>query len=90
MRLHCAFPQLLSIFTSKEQKEYAVAGAVAEEVLSSVKTVKAFGGEEKELMRYCEQLKSAKLLGAKKGALSGTAIGVIYLVIFGVYALALW
>jgi ABC-type multidrug transport system fused ATPase/permease subunit len=84
------FTKLLSIFTSKEQKEYAVAGAVAEEVLSSVKTVKAFGGEEKELMRYCEQLKSAKLLGAKKGALSGTAIGVIYLVIFGVYALALW
>lgn len=42
---------LTAKFTSKEQKEYAGAGAVAEEVLSSIRTVVAFGGEKKEIER---------------------------------------
>ena len=67
-----------------------MAGSVAEEVLSSIRTVQAFGGEQREHDRYCKQLKNAKVFGAKKGLLSGVSIGVIYLVIFSVYALALW
>ena len=43
--------KLTASFTNKEQKEYASAGAVAEEVLSSIRTVFAFGGESKEFMR---------------------------------------
>ena len=43
--------QLYSWFARHEQKEYASAGAVAEEVLSSIKTVVAFGGEKKEAAR---------------------------------------
>ena len=35
-----------------EQKNYASAGSVAEEVLSAIRTVIAFGGEEKEIDRY--------------------------------------
>jgi len=38
-------------FANREQKEYASAGAVAEEVLSSIRTVVAFGGEYKEAKR---------------------------------------
>ena len=37
--------------TVREQNAYASAGAVAEEVLSSIRTVVAFGGEEKEAER---------------------------------------
>ncbi len=40
--------QVGTLFASREQKEYASAGAVAEEVLSSIRTVVAFGGEYKE------------------------------------------
>ena len=39
-------------FTEKELKAYAKAGAVAEEVLGSIRTVYAFGGQKKE----CERL----------------------------------
>ena len=46
----CVF-QLGSMFTSKEMAAYAKAGAVAEEVLSSIRTVAAFGGEKKECAR---------------------------------------
>ena len=38
-----------SSYTEKELEAYAKAGAHAEEVLSTVKTVAAFGGEEKEV-----------------------------------------
>ena len=40
-----------AVFTAKEQKHYAAAGAVAEEVLTSIRTVAAFGGEQKESER---------------------------------------
>lgn len=45
------FAKLTAAFTSKEQSEYASAGAVAEEVLSSIRTVFAFGGEKREVAR---------------------------------------
>ena len=38
--------------TGRELKAYAKAGAVADEVLSAIRTVAAFGGEEKEAERY--------------------------------------
>ena len=44
-------PQLTAAFTSQEQKEYASAGAIAEEVLSSFRTVATFGGERREIER---------------------------------------
>ena len=44
-------PQVSSSLSNLEQKAYAAAGAVAEEVLSSIRTVVAFGGEDKEVAR---------------------------------------
>ena len=43
---------MLTSLSVQEQRVYASAGAVAEEVLSSIKTVVAFGGEKKEYERY--------------------------------------
>lgn len=43
--------QVLTSFTSKEQTAYAKAGAVAEEVLSSIRTVFAFSGQDREIKR---------------------------------------
>ena len=40
------FGKITAAFTSREQKQYASAGAVAEEILSSIRTVYAFGGEK--------------------------------------------
>lgn len=45
------FIQLGGIFSSREQKFYASAGAVAEEVLSSIHTIFMFGGEQRESKR---------------------------------------
>ena len=42
---------MMASLQNKEQGAYAKAGSVAEEVLSSIRTVSAFGGEDKEVER---------------------------------------
>ena len=49
--LGAAAGKILAGFTSQEQAQYASAGAIAEEVISSIQTVVAFGGEEQEIER---------------------------------------
>lgn len=43
---------MIASFATKEQESYAKAGSIAEEVLSCVRTVFSFGGEQKEIKRY--------------------------------------
>lgn len=43
--------QVQGSLTAQELESYSNAGAVVEEVLSSVRTVVAFGGEDKEVAR---------------------------------------
>jgi len=43
--------QIASTMAKKELKAYAKAGAVAEEVISAIRTVTAFGGQKKESKR---------------------------------------
>lgn len=82
--------EMQSKMTEKELKAYSKAGSVAEEVLSSIRTVVAFGGEKKELSRYSERLQPAEKCGKKKGIYSGFGGGTMYLIIYCCYALALW
>merc|ERR1719209_842781 len=77
-------------FNKMELDAYAKAGDVAEEVLSSIRTVTAFGGQNEELARYAENLKEAKSVGIQKNAAMGFSTGFLYLCLFGTYALAFW
>lgn len=76
--------------TGRELKAYAKAGAVADEVLSSIRTVAAFGGEEKEAERYDRNLAEAQNWGVKKGAIIGVFQGYLWCIIFLCFALAFW
>uniref|UniRef100_A0A3P9JUV8 ATP-binding cassette, sub-family B (MDR/TAP), member 11a n=1 Tax=Oryzias latipes TaxID=8090 RepID=A0A3P9JUV8_ORYLA len=76
--------------TGRELKAYAKAGAVADEVLSSIRTVAAFGGEEKEAERYDRNLVEAQNWGVKKGSIIGVFQGYLWCIIFLCYALAFW
>ncbi|KAM9386940.1 ATP-dependent translocase ABCB1-like [Phaethornis superciliosus] len=82
--------KVLSAFTDKEQAAYAKAGAVAEEVLGAVRTVIAFGGQEKEIKRYYKNLEDAKRLGIKKSITASISMGAAFLLIYASYALAFW
>ncbi|NXD79725.1 MDR1 protein, partial [Halcyon senegalensis] len=82
--------KVLSTFTDKEQAAYAKAGAVAEEVLAAVRTVIAFGGQQKEIKRYHKNLEDAKRIGIKKAITSNISMGAAFLLIYASYALAFW
>ncbi|XP_049583781.1 bile salt export pump isoform X2 [Syngnathus scovelli] len=76
--------------TGRELKAYAKAGAVADEVLSSIRTVAAFGGEDKETNRYDQNLVEAQNWGIKKGTIIGIFQGYLWCIIFLTFALAFW
>ncbi|NWZ00473.1 ABCBB protein, partial [Loxia curvirostra] len=76
--------------TGRELKAYAKAGAVADEVLSSIRTVAAFGGEKKEVERYDKNLVFAQHWGIRKGMIMGLFNGYMWFIIFLSYALAFW
>lgn len=82
--------KVLSAFTDKEQAAYAKAGAVAEEVLGAIRTVIAFGGQEKEIKRYHKNLEDAKRIGIRKAITSNISMGAAFLLIYASYALAFW
>lgn len=65
------FGFIMKYFTVKEIAAYARAGSIAGEVLEAVRTVVAFGGEQKELARYSEQLVFAEKVGLKKSTATG-------------------
>uniref|UniRef100_A0A8B9KWW1 ABC-type xenobiotic transporter n=1 Tax=Astyanax mexicanus TaxID=7994 RepID=A0A8B9KWW1_ASTMX len=82
--------KVMTSFTSKEQTAYAKAGAVAEEVLSAIRTVFAFGGQKKELKRYQKNLEDAKNVGIRKAIMVNISVGFVYFMIYMSYALAFW
>ncbi|KAL2917729.1 hypothetical protein HK105_202602 [Polyrhizophydium stewartii] len=98
--LTCSVPALAgaAILMSKilaggatdEQAAYASAGGVAQQVLSSMRTVVSFGGEEREVARYNKHLDEAERFGIKKALFNGIGVGAIQGLIFLVYALAFW
>uniref|UniRef100_A0A8C9E5Z1 Phosphatidylcholine translocator ABCB4 n=1 Tax=Phocoena sinus TaxID=42100 RepID=A0A8C9E5Z1_PHOSS len=77
-------------FSDKELAAYAKAGAVAEEALGAIKTVIAFGGQNRELKRYQKHLENAKKIGIKKAISANISMGIAFLLIYASYALAFW
>ncbi|XP_073253010.1 ATP-dependent translocase ABCB1-like isoform X3 [Porites lutea] len=82
--------KVMAAFTTKGLDAYAKAGSVAVEVLSSIRTVAAFGGENEEIKRYSSCLGEARDFGVKMGVLMGLGIGFLQIIIYGSYALAFW
>ncbi|KAJ1734921.1 hypothetical protein LPJ61_000821 [Coemansia biformis] len=81
---------LLAKDTAGGQDAYASAGSVADEVLSSIKTVMAFGGQARELARFREKIQAARAAGLRKSWVVGGCMGFIMFSIYGVYALGFW
>ncbi|KAJ3063036.1 Multidrug resistance protein 1 [Podochytrium sp. JEL0797] len=98
--LCCAFPLLggaatlmgkaLAAQKSGGADAYAEAGAIAQEVLSSLRTVTSFGGQQREMARYNEKLNVAEGKGIRGAMANGIATGVAFCIIFLTYALGFW
>ncbi|MBN3283765.1 MDR1 protein, partial [Polyodon spathula] len=82
--------KILASLTSKELSAYAKAGAVAEEILVSIRTVVAFNGQKKAVEKPRRKVCSTKELGVKKVITTNISLGLSQFIIFGSYALAFW
>eukprot|EP00667_Euglena_gracilis_P009542 EG_transcript_9702 len=76
--------------TERAQESYAKAGAIAQEVLSSIRTVQAFGAMDRECARYAAEVKVTEWQGVRKGLFTGLNIGVTTFILFSSYAVAFW
>lgn len=76
--------------SKKEMNSYSAAANVAEEVLSGIRTVFAFGGEKVEIERYNNRLINAKKAVKLKGFFSGLGDGIMRFMYYGCYALTYW
>lgn len=63
---------------------YGKAGAYAESVLSTTRTVHAFGLRERLVARYATYVAHARSLGDKKSPLYGALFSIEYFVIYGI------
>ncbi|KAI5641363.1 ABC transporter transmembrane region domain-containing protein [Phthorimaea operculella] len=72
-----------------EMQAYSQAGKQAEEVLKSVKTIVAYGGETKEIERYRKLLEPAEQYGRRRGLYSGLGNGFNWVLTYSLNAIGL-
>ncbi|CAF0800398.1 unnamed protein product [Adineta ricciae] len=77
-------------YTRAEVAAYSKASAVAQEVLGSIRTVTAFGGQKKEEQRFAENLTDAKDIGIKKGLYMGICQGFAQVAIYLSFSITFW
>lgn len=82
--------KMLSTSTKREQEKYAIAGALAEEVLVAIRTVFALGGQRNEIENYKTKLESSKKMAQIKYLKLGLIVGASMLVLYSTYGLALY
>ncbi|KAL6285341.1 hypothetical protein ACE6H2_009731 [Prunus campanulata] len=73
-----------------EKVSYRKAGSVAEQAISSIRTVFSFVMEDNLAERYANLLADLVPFGARIGFAKGAGVGVIYLVTYSTWALAFW
>lgn len=76
--------------TVRGQKSYAAAGAVAEEALTLIRTVVAYGGEATEAAKYERLLRRAARDEERRAHLMGVSIGISMFIMLSVYGLSFW
>ncbi|XP_069585917.1 ATP-dependent translocase ABCB1-like isoform X3 [Ranitomeya imitator] len=82
--------KIATSYTTKEINAYAKAGAVAEEVLTAIRTVIAFNGQKKASEKYDANLINAKRFGIKKHGIINMSVGFSQFISSGLFALSFW
>lgn len=69
---------------------YSNAGAIANEAISMIRTVTAFGAQKEEEERYEKELNNAYKAEVKKGFVMGTGLGLVMLTFLCIFGFSLW
>ncbi|KZS13112.1 ATP-binding cassette sub-family B member 5 [Daphnia magna] len=87
-----------TFFLSKQKTKFmlqelcanSLATASVEEVFECLRTVVAFGGQQKELQRFQQEMQTTEFATFRRSLLSGLEAGLWWLLTFVSYALAFW
>ncbi|OLL23431.1 Leptomycin B resistance protein pmd1, partial [Neolecta irregularis DAH-3] len=82
--------KLLSKYSKESLNVYSVGGTLAEEVFSSIRSVQAFGTQDKLSAIYYGHLTLAYKVGKKKAVVVGFMFAALWFILFSAYALAFW
>ncbi|KAG8177033.1 hypothetical protein JTE90_024080 [Oedothorax gibbosus] len=86
-----AFMSKIQASVSREEMQaYGTAGAVAEEVLSAIRTVVSYGGENSEIERYNKCLVPAYKKGIKRGFITAVSSSITWVCSKLGFSLAFW
>lgn len=99
--LICAFVPVVTIvaactkqWVSRLEKivddAYAAAGAAASQALLAIRTVTAFGMQEREVERYSGNLHTVEKAACRRGAAMGVMTGSLWVSILSAFGLGLW
>ncbi|XP_019193180.1 PREDICTED: ABC transporter B family member 19-like [Ipomoea nil] len=76
--------------TAKEEESYRKAGTIAEQAISSIRTVSSFVAEDYLAAKYSDSLEKSVHFGARLGFAKGAGLGIIYFITYATWALAFW
>lgn len=82
--------RLQAKFMQKEIHSHSMASSAAEEVISAIRTVFAFNGQQKELERYERLLVPAMKSGCKRNFVTSFTSATTWGVMYGSFALGIW
>jgi ATP-binding cassette subfamily B (MDR/TAP) protein 1 len=82
--------KLTNELTKKQTAASAESTAAAEEVITSVRTVRSFAQEPREINRFGSLAAQVQGIAVKKGLLSGIVYGIFMFAIWGAVALSFW
>ncbi|GMI66695.1 P-GLYCOPROTEIN 4, MULTIDRUG RESISTANCE 4, ARABIDOPSIS P-GLYCOPROTEIN 4, ATP-binding cassette B4 [Hibiscus trionum] len=81
---------MISKMATRGQNAYAKAATIVEQTIGSIRTVASFTGEKQAINNYNKSLVTAYKSGIQEGTAAGLGVGMVMLIIFCSYALAVW
>ena len=71
-------------------ESYQESNAVAEETFSGIRTVSSFGRERFQIRAYLQSLLTSKKVGIRFGPLKGLSMGILPMVMYGMFGFGFW
>ncbi|CAG8542549.1 14607_t:CDS:2, partial [Cetraspora pellucida] len=79
-----------TLLTKRSSDFYSLAGSIAEESISAIRTTVSFGAQKKLSTLYGAYLIDARREGIKKSIINSSSVGILFFFVYCTYALGFW